>query len=357
LRPGNYWVVASLILWLSILAVRAIGSLMPATDVWEGGNPFGVVVTALAVEPGQVLAGTFSGLYVSNDRGESWQVVPELADCDVTAVAARDGRAVAAGCEQLWSRAGGRWTGTSLEQGDVHHLLFAGESILIATDKGLFARKADDLSESRRLWPLPGEAPAAVNAVVAVESRLLLGTEDGLVQLDPESQRWREMGPSGKRVLGVDVGGGWIQVALGGPEGGLARSQAGAGEWQWGSVPSEYAQVVLVDPGDASRVYAGLWGLADEFNISGVVISEDAGATWEPLKSRLLNSFVPAIALETEGQLLYAGTNGGGIFRYAMPSLLDRVVQGSRPILDTMEPLLLGMVALTLLLRRRRPRS
>jgi hypothetical protein len=207
------------------------------------------------------------------------------------------------------------------------------------------------------LWPPPGEAPASVNAVRATEDSLLLGTDDGLLQLDPESLRGRDVGLAGKRVLGVDAGWGWIHVALAGPQGGLSRSRAGSGEWEEGIVPSEYAQVVLVDPGDATRVYAGLWGLADEFTISGVVVSEDAGATWEPLKSRLLNSFVPAMVLDAESQVIYAGTNGGGVFRYAAPSLLDRAVQGAQPILDTMEPILLGMIALALLLRRLPRRS
>jgi hypothetical protein len=358
LRRSDYWIALLVLLWLGTLAVRPLAGLMPVTGVWEGGYPSGAVINALALEPGQLLAGTGRGLYISGDRGESWEAVPELDGCDVTAVFPADARTIAVGCDRLWTRTDGRWTGAPLEVGgDVHQLLLSGGSLLVASDEGLFSMGSPGQMELRLLWPPPGEAPAAVNAVRAMGASLLLGTDDGLVQIEPESLRQQEMGLAGKRVLGVDVGGDWIQAALGGPEGGLARARAGSGEWEKGAVPSEYAQVVLVDPRDASKVYAGLWGLADEFSISGVVVSEDAGATWQPLKSRLLNSFVPAMALDAEGGVLYAGTNGGGTFRYVMPSLLDRAVQESRPVLDTLEPLLLGVIALALLLRRRPRRS
>jgi len=65
---------------------------------------------------------------------------------------------------------------------------------------------------------------------------------------------------------------------------------------------------IVIDPTDSQTLYA-----ADHH--SGVYLSTDGGATWVPINEGLSTRAVTAMAISSDGQVLYAATEGEGVFR------------------------------------------
>jgi hypothetical protein len=92
---------------------------------------------------------------------------------------------------------------------------------------------------------------------------------------------------------------------------GLYRSQDGGETWQpsaAGLNPEASVSDIVFDPTDPQVMYA-----ADRF--SGVYRSTDGGATWTPINVGLRTRAVNALAISSDGQHLYAATEGEGVFR------------------------------------------
>jgi hypothetical protein len=352
---GKWLLLVPLLLWVAVLGLRAAGSLLPPSGLWDGEGRPALFIDSVALGPSELFAGGLDGLFVSIDHGASWMPVEAVpAGTAVTAVVAGRDLVFAAGAGQLWERRGDEWAATPFPSGGrVHRLLLHEGELFAATEKGLFTHSASSPGEWRRLWPSRGASPAQAYSVAAIDGRILAGTDDGVVEVVAGGVEVRKMGPPGAMVLGVAAGGGWVHAAITGPGGGLARADMGSGRWQAGRVDSEQGVEVLVNPADPTRLLAGLGGLADHRAIAGVVESRDGGETWRPVKSRLLNSQVPSIAVDAERGIVYAATHGGGVFRYREPGVLQQAAGSLGPLLDLAEPALLGCLALAVLLRRR----
>jgi hypothetical protein len=348
--------MAPAILWAVVLLLRSAGGFMPVAGLWQGTGGPSAVVAAVVLDGRQVLAGGVQGLFSSEDQGISWRVAPGVPEgTSITALTAMDGRAYAGGQGRLWERLGESWQAVQAP-GDwaIHSLLVTNGQLLAASDGGLHAREIEGASGVwRRVWPVEASPPAAVFAIHDADEGLLLGTDDGVVLLKQDNPASLGLGPVGVRVLGVATGEGWMYAAVPEPQGGLFRARAGSNDWQKGGVASSHGVVVIVDPRRPSHLMAGLGGLADGREIAGVVESSDFGATWSPLQSRLQNTHVHALTLDTEDGVLFAGTNGGGLFYYREPTLAHMWLRGASPLLDVAEPALLGLVGLGLLVRRR----
>jgi photosystem II stability/assembly factor-like uncharacterized protein len=65
---------------------------------------------------------------------------------------------------------------------------------------------------------------------------------------------------------------------------------------------------IAIDPADSQTVYA-----AD--HRSGVYLSTDGGAVWTPINEGLSTRAVTALAISSDGEVLYAATEGEGVFR------------------------------------------
>ena len=65
---------------------------------------------------------------------------------------------------------------------------------------------------------------------------------------------------------------------------------------------------IVLDPHEPDRMY-----VADR--VSGVYHKLPGGKRWTPLLAGLANREVRAIALSADGRILYAGTEGAGVFR------------------------------------------
>jgi hypothetical protein len=87
---------------------------------------------------------------------------------------------------------------------------------------------------------------------------------------------------------------------------GLYKSTDAGANWTRRGTMTQ-VRAVCVDAADADFVYAG--------TNAGVFASTDAGATWQQFNTGLGNTDVMALALRSgPTRMLYAGTNGSGVF-------------------------------------------
>lgn len=74
------------------------------------------------------------------------------------------------------------------------------------------------------------------------------------------------------------------------------------------SIPWTSIRSIVIDPIEPQTLYAADHHL-------GVYISTDGGASWTPINDGLSTKAVSALALSTDGWVLYAATSGEGVFR------------------------------------------
>jgi hypothetical protein len=95
------------------------------------------------------------------------------------------------------------------------------------------------------------------------------------------------------------------------PNQGLYRSQDRGTTWQHvsaGLEPNGEHRDIVFDLQNPGTVYTS--------DIkSGVYRSEDSGSTWHKINEGLTNRAATALSLSADGNHLYAGTSGGGVFR------------------------------------------
>ncbi len=117
---------------------------------------------------------------------------------------------------------------------------------------------------------------------------------------------------------------------------GLYRSQDGGATWQPSSAglnPEASVSDIVFDPTDPQVMY-----VADRF--SGVYRSSDGGATWFPTNNGLRTRVVNALAVSSDGQHLYAGTEGEGVFRLDLSGQPPQPAPTPAPIPPTPTPTL-----------------
>ena len=93
--------------------------------------------------------------------------------------------------------------------------------------------------------------------------------------------------------------------------GGIFRSENGGASWQNSSAglnPEANITSIVIDPAHPEVMY-----LADSF--SGVFKSVNNGKTWQLFSEGLLMKSVFELAISENGAHLYAGTDGGGVYR------------------------------------------
>jgi photosystem II stability/assembly factor-like uncharacterized protein len=93
--------------------------------------------------------------------------------------------------------------------------------------------------------------------------------------------------------------------------GGVVISRDGGELWEPSSAgmdPETSVRAIEVDPTNPDVVYAGTLD-------GGVYVSADGGQTWRARNDGLITRAVKDLALSSDGQHLYAATEGGGVFR------------------------------------------
>ncbi len=122
---------------------------------------------------------------------------------------------------------------------------------------------------------------------------------------------------------------------------GIFKSQDGGLSWMQVNVGLDAEATVrglAVDPLDSDRVFAGDWH-------TGAYVSEDAGGVWMHINDGLENRAITALDISADGSVLYAATQGGGVFRLGdvgtTGTLMGRVLDAV-----TGEPVQSALVAL-----------
>lgn len=373
------WLALALALALSVLALRAVleRELRDASRTWVNRGLDRGAVVALRWHDGALYAATTNGLFRTLDGGATWQALLAVpSERRVQAAAFGEGSplviALGTAAGLLLSADGGAtWReplpaeqraavfGVGLGPGE---RAYAGQegAALTSADGGARWRSTRD--------GVPALPFVAFSPDPTAPERILGGGDGGLFVSADGGATWRPVPtwPADGQVRTIvrrpsDPAHVYIG-ASGLGAGGLYASRDGGATWQplgRDSLVTDHVSVVL-DTGDA--LYAGTRGVADTDTIGGVWASHDGGHTWAQVKTKLSNTDVISLALDPgPPRALYAGTEGGIVFRYTLDAWWVGLVPWL-PAFALVEPLALG-VTLTLLvvafagLRRRAPAS
>ncbi len=97
----------------------------------------------------------------------------------------------------------------------------------------------------------------------------------------------------------------------GADKGGIYKTIDGGARWTrcaQGMLPEPEIQSIVTDPVRPGTLYAGDMRM-------GVFVSEDAGRTWRSFSNGLRTRSVMSLAISADGSVLYAATDGEGLFR------------------------------------------
>jgi hypothetical protein len=118
---------------------------------------------------------------------------------------------------------------------------------------------------------------------------------------------------------------------------GVFKSENGGESWKAisaGMDPNEPIMAVVVDPLRPHVIYAGSYK-------SGVFVSEDGGSRWRLLNHGLRTRAVNSLSISADGETLYAGASGEGLFRLSThgQDFFNALVPTPTPIPPTVIPL------------------
>ena len=196
------------------------------------------------------------------------------------------------------------------------------DQIYAATTVGAFYTK-----DGGREWEerMAGMKEVHIVVSIAIHPRdprvLFAGTTGGIYRSESAGMRWKKINNGlipeqelmGAMALGVNV----IvfdvvnpDVVYAGTTKGLFRTAARGEQWEriGQSLPDLFVSSILLDPGQPKTLYIGGPG--------GVWKSPDSGQTWTAINSGLASLNIRTLAMsQRDSHLLYAGTNGSGLYR------------------------------------------
>lgn len=183
-----------------------------------------------------------------------------------------------------------------------------GLGIMKSTDGGLTWQNANDANSAGQNINMLAVDPANPDVVYAatLQSGILKSTDGG------KSWKTINQGVTRTDIRAVAVDSKNPQIVFAGAEnGGAFISTDGGATWQNSSdgldIQASIHSIVF-DPVNPQIVFAG------DIH-SGVFRSEDGGKTWTRINSGLRTRAVTSLAISADGTMLYAATQGEGVFR------------------------------------------
>lgn len=140
---------------------------------------------------------------------------------------------------------------------------------------------------------------------------LYAGTYEGIAKTTDGGQQWQPLRAPNRLVRSIAVDPQDSDNVYLGFDAGFYKSSDGGRTWQQsaaGLSPEVNAQALAIDPMNPERIFLG-------DRRSGVFASTDAGRTWRLINDGLRNRAVQVLEISADGHMLYAGTQGEGIYR------------------------------------------
>jgi hypothetical protein len=137
---------------------------------------------------------------------------------------------------------------------------------------------------------------------------------DGIFRTENQGQTWIPVNRGLGSFKVMDLAGLSVNsdILYAGTENqGIFKSEDGGDTWissSRGIDSDEPIHALAIDPVRPNVIYAGSYR-------SGIFISEDSGAHWRLINDGLLTRAVTSLSITNDGETLYAGTTGGGVFR------------------------------------------
>jgi len=310
--------------------VLAIGRSGPYTSANYGGDWTGIALSqasewvAITGHPSNhrvvLMTDEHMGLIVrSEDGGATGSVVFTHPQSNAASITSRQGFK---GLAFAPSNGNIVYAGVAKERGTIDTSVPLGTVLYKSTDAGrTFAAASADLNEKNvhKLVVHPTDA----NTVWAATSRGLYKSSNG-------GTTWTLLGLSGKNVIAVAVNTATNTLVASEQDVGVWLSENGGTSWS-GPKNTGFTNAnprimaFAFDPTGARTVYAGDY-------YSGVYRSTDNGSTWSPYPNASMTglSFKAVRDLTIANGILYAGTEGGGVFRYGdLPTAASRSITGS----------------------------
>ena len=308
------------------------------------------LVHDVAVNPfchAATLAATAGGLYQTLDDGTAWQLLKGGMDVTFTAIDPNDAAIMYAGSSSRVLR--------SLDRGKTWSVIrdasdfsdyFLSLSIDPANPATLYLGSGVAVSKSTdrgNTWMpvmsgLPSNAAAFQPLTFDVSGALYAGTwGQGLFKTTNRGSNWIKVGAglpqsSVLQFLTADPYNGALYTSVGSS---LFKSVDGGRQWEPLSLSGYRINDLLIDPSN-SFLYAATAG--------GVLRSVDGGEAWTEMNDGLINQDVTSLALQPCGNVLHAGTTGGGVFSFSISSLSEFALE-KLPDDSTRLPRLLGEMA------------
>jgi hypothetical protein len=264
------------------------------------------IVRAIATEGPDVYTGMFGGgVAHSGDYGQTWALaVGGLENTFVNAMVAGGGVVYAGTWNGVWSSSdqAATWETAGLQGNGIFALTFDGEALLAGT----FGGKVWSSMNGGQSWVEIGSGlpEACVCDVVRLGSSLyaaLVGA--GVYELPNGGSTWSSMNDGLPNLNSESLAAGGGTLLFGTWSDGLYRWNEGTAEWEASGLGGE-AVFSLADTG--AELLAGTWG--------GLHASYDGGYTWSSASDGL-KPWLAVRALAVGSQYLYAGLEGGGVWR------------------------------------------